>query len=78
MNGERIGPFYLEASSLSVCVPDFSGSLSPHTLPTDSTLQDRFGLENAYSRFQPSLETVNPTAQVTQRDLLRPCGFLMP
>ncbi|EHB00914.1 Mucin-3A [Heterocephalus glaber] len=35
----------------------------------DQNLKDKFGLENAYSRFHPSLGTVNPTTEVTQ---LRP------
>ncbi|KFO36881.1 Mucin-12 [Fukomys damarensis] len=38
----------------------------PHLIPlsTDQNLQDKFGLENAYCRFQPSLGTVSPTTEL--------------
>ena len=42
----------------------FPGSFQNMGVWEDCKLQDRFGLENAYSRFQPSLETVNTAAQI--------------
>lgn len=40
------------------------GSFQNKGIWEDQNLQDRYGLENVYSRFQPSLGTVNPTAEL--------------
>ncbi|XP_013364901.1 PREDICTED: mucin-12-like isoform X2 [Chinchilla lanigera] len=40
------------------------GSFQNKGVWEDRNLQDRFSLENAYSRFQPSLGTVNPAAEL--------------
>ncbi|XP_023570082.1 mucin-12 [Octodon degus] len=40
------------------------GSFQNTGIWEDKNLQDRYGLENVYSHFQPSLETVNPMAEL--------------
>lgn len=48
-------------------------TLSPALFSADENLkEDRFALENIYSHFQPSLENVDPTTEVTQGSVPSP------
>lgn len=60
-------PFCCKQSVLGVSSASPRLTLTPVPLLTGEDLKgDTFGLENIYRNFQPSLESVDPTTEVTQ------------
>lgn len=60
-------PFYCKQSILCVSSASPRLTLTPVPLFTGQDLKgDTFGLENIYRNFQPSLQSVDPTTEVTQ------------
>lgn len=60
-------PFYWKKTLLWASLASPRLTLTPVPLPTGQNLQgDTFGLENVYRHFQPSLQNVDPSTEVTQ------------
>lgn len=82
MDASTPPPFFLTGKKKSpLCVSSASPrlTLTPAPLPTGQNLKgDKFGLENTYQHFQPSLENVDPTTEVIQDPPPTPHQGLLP